>query len=815
MSFRLLKQEIINPGLCQGCGLCTGSCKHLIMEDLKPTLDDFCIMERDGEACGKCYSKCPQIRLTKVSKETPLDILALKSTDEDIHRNAVSGGFVTTLNKYLLESGKVKKLVEVQSMNGRPVSVITSDPNDVRKYSGVSYGRSGVLEKMVEVLGDADHGPVGIVGVPCEIRGAKGIEDEMNTEIFKIGLFCNANIRGGESEEGEIYSPCRRSCPAGVDASGYINEIRQGNFQEAVDLIREMNPLPSICGRVCTHECEYNCTLIGTNHPIAIRELKKYITDWEMEHGRKIPIESGKSGNKKVAIIGSGPAGLTASYYLAQLGYKPTIFEKSDKTGGMLRFGVPKFRLPDEVLDYDVEFVKQAGVDVKLNSPIGPDLTFEDLKNQGYEAIFLAVGQYQPLTLKLEGEDLPNVHTAVEFLVDRKYRYWENLEEFKDKTVGILGGGPVAIDVAQTAIRLGAKKAIMVEIRSEEQLKMAREEIPAAEMPFIEYKYDTSTKKFSQTDDGRLVFNCHKVSQQPGENGRTNFEKIEGSEYSFDVDAIVIAIGQTGDLDLIDQASGSKLEKDRSKIKVDEITFETNLPGIFAGGDIIVRGKNVAVAAIAHGREAATSIDRYLRGQDLKEGRINRSKMFFHPILPPKDKSKKPPTEEIQTIWRNFEEIDGIFDESMAIKEANRCFNCNRFCSHCQDFAAIHADITAGEIGSEKDFTTVVIWTKRAQRIVQEMLKADLLVTGVVSKEAVDLAIDKKMKRRILEHSHTPREKIYNWLKLNGSGSISTLGEKLDMKVKDVRFNALRLVQKGQLVMAVEADEPIFSLADE
>ncbi len=827
MSFQLLQKEIINPGFCQGCGLCTGSCKHLVMEDLKPTIEDFCIMDENGENCGKCYSKCPQVRQTKIANKAPIAIYALKSTDPEIRANAASGGFVTTLNKYLLDTKTLSHLVEVQSINKKPVSVITTDSSKIRQYSGVSYGRSGVLEKLSQVMGDSNHEQIGIVGVPCEISGAAEMEKEMKTDLLKIGLFCNANIKGGEDENELVYSPCQRNCPAGVDASGYINYIRHGKYQEAVDLIREANPLPSVCGRVCTHECEYNCTLIGTNNPIAIRELKKFVTEWEMEHPtlpkeKKQTISQPDTSSQatptkeKVAIIGSGPSGLTCAYFLANMGYSPTIFEKSDKVGGMLRFGVPNFRLPDHVLDHDIEHIRKAGVNIQLNTPIGPDFTFEQIYKQGFKAIFVAIGQYEPLTLHLEGEDLPKVYTAVNFLVDRKYRYWDNIEEFKDKTIGILGGGPVAIDVAQTALRLGAKKAFLVEIRNEEQLKLAKEDIPENEREFIEYKYDTSTQNFTQNENGKLMFNCHKVSQISGENGRTKFEKIPESEYSFEVDAVVIAIGQTVESKYLEAASNNQLHTNRNKIVVDEVSFATNIPGVFAGGDIIERGKNVAVAAIAHGREAAYSIDRYIKGKDLKSGRNSRSKMFFHPILPPLDRSKKPPIEnEMQTLWRNFNEIEGIFSEEMAVKEANRCFNCNRYCAHCQDFAAINADVTAGDIGSDKGYTTVLVWTDKAKALVKDLIDKKLVVEGPVTKEAIDIAISKKMKREIIEHEKTPRDKILRCIQLSKANTITTISNELNMELKNVRFHTLRMVQKGQLKMDIHQEEPLFSIINE
>jgi NADPH-dependent glutamate synthase beta subunit-like oxidoreductase len=819
MSFRMLEEQVIEAGLCQGCGLCAGLCKHIELKDLKPRLVDYCIVEKEGLKCGKCYENCPQVRQEAFKKRSPIEILSLRATDASIRKNAASGGFVTAFNKYILENNIVEQIIEVKKENDIPKAVVTKNSNDVLQYAGLAWGRSGTLQRLVDALGKP-HGKIAVVGVPCEIRGAAEVERTMKVPLLKIGLFCNANIRTELTDQDKIFSPCASNCPAGVNARGYIDLIKKGKFSEAVQLIRETNPLPSICGRICTHECEYGCTLIGTNHPIAIRELKKFVTEWEMSHGIKIPTPEAEPKHKKVAIIGSGPAGLTAAYYLANLGYKPTIFEKSDKAGGMLRFGVPKFRLPDEVLDYDIETIKSFGAEIKLNTPIGPNLTLEDLKKQGFEAIFISIGQYAPLTLKIEGENNPGVYVAIEFLMHRKYRYWENQEEFKGKTLYIIGGGPVAVDVAQTALRLGAKKIYLAEIRDEKALKMVIEEIPKNEFKFMEYLYETSTNKITKNENGTLKIHGHKVKAELDASGKMNFKKTEGSEFTLDVDNVVIAIGQSVDYSLLDAAGGDKLKKNRGKIVVDELTFETNIPGVFAGGDIIERGKNVAVAAIAHGREAAISIDRYLRGEDLRKGRLNRSKMFFTgPLSAPKDVSIKPPSlvDATEDLWMNFKEIEGKFTEEMAINEAKRCLNCNNFCSHCQDFPAIFADVTAGEVGSEKGYTTVLVWNKKTQEIIHKMIESGLLEKGQVSQEAVDKAIDRKMKRELLEFELAPREKVYKYIMLNGPSRISKISEEIGMSPKDVRFHALRLsqIKRLQMIMNESDQEPIFEIPTE
>lgn len=818
MSFELLKTEIIDAGLCQGCGLCVGSCKHIEMEVRRPILKDYCILEREGQDCGKCYQNCPQVIQKKFEKRKPKAIYSLRSKNPSILAKAASGGVVTTLAKSLLDNKDLAEIVMVQEIEEKPEADIVSDPNEVVEKAGVIYGRSGVLEKLVKLVGETSES-IGIVGVPCEIRGAAELEEEMNRTIFKFGLFCNSHMRTELTDKGIVCSPCCNGCPSGVNAQGYISLIRQGKYQEAVDLIRQNNPLPSICGRICTNECEHGCTLIGDDHPVAIRELKKFVTEWEIEKstkvGKKLKIDKNA---RKVAIIGSGPAGLTAAYYLRRMGYAPTIFEKTDKTGGMLRFGVPQFRLPNYVLDYDVGRIVNSGVDVILNSPLGPEMTFDDLKNKGFKAIFIATGQYKPRTLHLEGEDLPNVHVAITFLMDRKYRYWENNQEFKGKTIGIIGGGPVAVDVAQTALRLGAEKAHLVDIMSEEQLELVLKDIPENEMEFIKYYFATSTSKITQNKNGKLVLNCYQIEWgDPDENGRKALNKLEGSDFEIPVDSIVIAVGQAVDFDQIDAATEKRLEKERNKIKVNEITFETNIPGVFAGGDIINNSKAVAIAAIAHGKEAAVSIDKYLKGESLMEGRYRKVNSFFSgPKQPPKDYSLKPEsledaTEEIN--W-SFEEIDQMFNEDMALQEARRCLSCNHFCSHCQDFPAIYSDVTAGEVGSQEGYSTVVVWTDRGKEIVENAIKSGLFEEGEVNEKEINQAINLKSKRELMTFEKTPRQQVIDYITSQGMGTITEMANNLNLDPKKVRYEALRLTQMMKLEMKVdqERDEPLFTL---
>ncbi|MBY8985027.1 MAG: FAD-dependent oxidoreductase [Candidatus Lokiarchaeota archaeon] len=484
-------------------------------------------------------------------------------------------------------------------------------------------------------------------------------------------------------------APCVVGCPAGVDVQGYISLISEGKYQESIDLIRDKNPLPYLCGRICTAQCALNCNRQYFDDPVAIRELKRFVSDWEAEHPNQSKIKPILQTKEKVAIIGAGPGGLSAAYFLARMGYKPTIFEKGDKTGGVVRYGVPQYRLSDEALDHDVEFIKNMGVEIVLNKEFGPDFTLEDIWAEGYKAVFIAVGLYVPKTLRLEGEDLPNVHVALDFLLDKKYKCAENPEEFKGKTFGIIGGGAVAVDVGETAIRLGATKADLVDILTEDALKNVLKDLHGAEREVMEYHFETSTKNITQEPDGKLALNCYKIEwgDPDPETGRRPLNKVEGSEYKIVVDYIVIAIGQGLDPEPLNSATDNKLKLERGKIVVDDLTYETGIPGVFAGGDIIYNSLMCAVDAIGDGRETAFTIDRYLRGLDLKEGRIVRSELKRSTI--PKKYILTQSCQEMNFMPGDerlvcFDETELGFTEDQAKREANRCLNCNCCCNSDQ-----------------------------------------------------------------------------------------------------------------------------------
>ncbi len=485
--------------------------------------------------------------------------------------------------------------------------------------------------------------------------------------------------------------PCSNACPAGVDVQGYVSLIGEGKFQEALDLIRERNPFPFVCGRICTQPCEDVCNRKEIDDPIAIRALKRFISDWEVKNPNQSEIKPVKQTKEKVAIIGSGPAGLTAAYYLARMGYKPTVFEESPYRGGMLRAGIPKYRLPYDILDYEIDFIEKMGVEIKTNTPLGPDLTYDDLKNQGYKAFFLSVGLQDYRRMRIEGEDLNNVMGSLDFLKGRNILKRDY--DFKDKIVGVVGGGNAAIDSARTALRLGAKKVIDIYRRSEKEMPALREEIEAAKEEGIEFHFLTNPIKLEGNIRGDLTeVECIRMKLgEPDESGRRSPIPIEGSEFKMKLDVLILALGQIADLSSAKTAFQDKLEINRrGSIQADDATLETNIPGVFAGGDII-GGKGIAIKAIGNGYEAAISIDRFLRGIDLKKNRIKRKESKISPM--PKKYAETALRQDMDMLpieerIKIFDEVEIALDEDQAIQEAGRCLNCNICCSADQDLSA-------------------------------------------------------------------------------------------------------------------------------
>ena len=470
-------------------------------------------------------------------------------------------------------------------------------------------------------------------------------------------------------------APCKVKCPAHISVQGYVALTAKGKFAEALSLIKKDNPLPAVCGRVCHHPCETECTRGQYDHPISIKSIKRFLADMEPELDIEPPKPETEYGDK-VAIIGSGPGGLSAGYYLAINGYKPTIFESGPKIGGMLRTGIPPYRLPRNVLDAEVQYIKRAGVQIKTNSPVGKETTLDHLREQGFKAFFLATGAHSEWKLNIEGEEKAGVLSGYGFLRDKHL----DREVSVGKNVVVIGGGNVAMDAARTALRLGAKVTIVYR-RSREQMPALPEEIHETMDEKIGFEFLTAPIKVLGEDQVEGLY-CQRMELgEPDASGRRRPVPIADDFITIDCDTVITAIGQYPDL-LFLSTDEAKQIVEKNKIVTDPITFSTQISGIFSGGDAVT-GPSTVIEAIAAGKESAESIHRFLRGMNLHEGRME---VLEQAEVPGKDVNRTERLEEVHRApeerVRDFEEVCKPFDKERVMAEADRCLACG-ICSEC------------------------------------------------------------------------------------------------------------------------------------
>ncbi len=465
-------------------------------------------------------------------------------------------------------------------------------------------------------------------------------------------------------------SPCRAACPAGVNAHGYIALIAQGKFAEAVEIVRRTMPFAAVCGRVCTHPCETECGRGDLDEAVSIRALKRFIADYEIEHGRAT-VSSPINKTEKIAVVGSGPAGLACAYDLLRLGYPVTVFEADEKPGGMLRYGIPAYRLPEAALDNDIAYLTELGAEIKTSSPIE---SIKELKNEGYHSVFIACGAWQSQKLGMPGEGSEGVINALDFLKQVK----QGCPPLLGQKVAVIGGGNAAVDAARTAVRLGAGEVSIIYRRSRAEMPSIAEEIEAAEAEGVILKLLTAPTAIIESD-GRVT-GLHCITMELGEpdsSGRRRPIPVAGSDFEITLDNIIVAIGQS-------VASGNFEELERQSngvIKTDSITFATSADGVFAGGDAVT-GPATVIEAIAAGKEAAESIDRYLNGKDLRLDR-KPQQTVVRPSLKGVAMIPRVAASQAPLNSTSFNETEITLTEAQAMAEAARCLNCAG-CSDCR-----------------------------------------------------------------------------------------------------------------------------------
>jgi len=399
-----------------------------------------------------------------------------------------------------------------------------------------------------------------------------------------------------------ILPPCQEACPIHQDTRGYVSLIAEGKFKEALEIIREINPLPAVCGFICHHPCEEACLREGVDHPIPIRLLKRFVAEYERKGGKRKRSLKKKRG--KVLVIGSGPAGLAAANDLSLLGYEVTIFEALPILGGMLAVGIPEFRLPRDILQMEIEGIREMGVEMKTHHPFhlnGDRKTFQEL---GFQAAFLSIGAHRSERLNIPGERLPGVFHGVEFL--RDIHLGKSLKI--GKRAAVIGGGNVAIDAARSAIRLGAESVMVYYRRSRKEMPAIHEEVEEAVREGVKIHFLSSPIKIIERGERAVGLDCMRTRLgEPDQKGRRKPIPIEGSTYHVVAESVIAAIGQRVDRKIL---KGLDVNQDGT-IRVDPKTNETSIKGVFAGGDVVT-GPGWAIDAIAAGKKAAESISRYL-----------------------------------------------------------------------------------------------------------------------------------------------------------------------------------------------------------
>lgn len=471
-------------------------------------------------------------------------------------------------------------------------------------------------------------------------------------------------------------SPCKAECPAHIGIQGYIKLAAQGKYLEALELIKHENPFPAVCGRICPRNCEQACTRGDIDDPVAIDDIKKFIAEKDLHTDTRFIPEKLNNYGKKIAVVGAGPAGLSCAFYLAIDGYKVKVYEKQKKLGGMLTLGIPSFRLEKDVVEAEIDILKEMGVEFELGTEVGKDITLDELRTQGYEAFYLAIGAQGGRNLGIEGEDAQGVIAGIEFL--RSVNSGEDVK-LNGKTI-IIGGGNVAIDVARTAIRVGSESVDMYCLESREEMPALAEEIEEALHEDIAINNAWGPKRII-TKDGKVVgVEFKKCISVFDKNKRFAPKYDEDATKIVDCDNVLISVGQSIQWgELID---GSKVELNPNKtVKADETTYQTAEPDIFVGGDAYT-GPRFAIDAIAQGKEGAISIHRYVHpGQSLVLGRLKRNYRAFDKAnvdLGGYDsvKREKPLHNESTNSKDTFKDLRGTFTIEQIQKETERCLGC-------------------------------------------------------------------------------------------------------------------------------------------
>ena len=472
------------------------------------------------------------------------------------------------------------------------------------------------------------------------------------------------------AHDGDCIAPCQLNCPARTDCQGYVGLIANGEYDSAIRLIKNKISLPASIGRVCPHPCESACRRKNVDEAISIAQLKAFAADVDLNGEKYIPEKSEPTG-KRIAIIGGGPAGLTAAYKLAIMGHEVAIYDMMEKMGGMLRYGIPQYRLPKEILDKEISIIEGLGVKMNNGFKLGREISIEGLKSI-YDAVIVAVGAWQSSSMRTPGEELDGVYGGIDFL--RSVILGEPVEI--GENVAICGGGNTAMDACRTAVRLGAKNVYVVYRRTRNEMPAEKIEIDEAEEEGVQYKFLTNPISFNG-ENGKVKSITLQVMElgEPDESGRRSPVPVKGKTEEIAVDSVIMAIGQK----LVKEDVADLELTDRGNIKADIDTFETNIDGVFAIGDATNRGASIAIEAIGEANRCSVAVDAYLKGEEI-DTRVpyisRRDEEMIDYSSKEKCARKRPKVLDAEYRRHNFDEVCLGYTEDEAQAEASRCLEC-------------------------------------------------------------------------------------------------------------------------------------------
>ena len=549
-------------------------------------------------------------------------------------------------------------------------------PNLCNDESVRVYGACGLCA--VGVLDDGRGKPVPKLLRACSAKAMEGYVVRFDTarvnQSRKIALELLMS-----DHTGDCRGPCQLNCPAGTDCQGYVKKIAQGDFRGAVEIIKEKIPLPASIGRVCPHPCEQNCRRGLVEAPLSIAFLKAHAADRDLAGDPYRPVPAPRSG-KHAAVVGGGPGGLTAAYYLYLKGHDVTVYDAAAKMGGMLRYGIPAYRLPKALLDREIAEIERLGVTMKNNVKLGKDITLEQLRST-YDAVILATGAWSSMNMRCPGEELAGVTGGIQFLHDISSGEGE-ISDLRGKRVAVCGGGNTAMDACRTAIRCGADAVYVIYRRT-------RSEMPAEEIEIEESIEEGVTYKFL-TNPAEIIGENGRVKQiklqvmelgEPDASGRRSPVPVEGKFETLDVDLVIMAIGQRLDPAGLDGVALTK----KGTIEADAATYLTNLEHVYAVGDATNRGASIAIEAIGEAGRCAAVVDSALRGE-MKPYRAPYYSKKNVTAADLADRGKQPrcqmPTRPAAERAKDFAPVNLGLDDETAVREAQRCLECG-----CHDYA--------------------------------------------------------------------------------------------------------------------------------